>query len=62
MDIVITDIRSSKIMIIEFNQFGAETVCGSCLYNWDLDYEILYNAETPDKIIIEKDNNLEFLF
>lgn len=40
MDVAILD---EKVLIIEFNQFGAETSCGSCLYNWDLDYQILYH-------------------
>ena len=51
MDIVV--LNTNKIVIIEFNQFGAETACGACLYNWDLDYQILYHSKSPDMRIIE---------
>lgn len=45
MDVAIID--DEKIFLIEFNQFGAETCCGSCLFNWDIDYQLLYHSEFP---------------
>lgn len=50
-------ILNKEVYLIEFNQFGAETACGSCLYNWDLDYQILYHSEECDMRIREYDPN-----
>lgn len=38
---------NNKWIILEFNPFGAETMTGSALYNWNLDYHILYYSENP---------------
>lgn len=38
------------IYIVECNCFGADLVAGSALYNWDFDYEILYNNTGPADI------------
>lgn len=38
---------NNKWIILEFNPFGAETMTGSALYNWNLDYHILYHSEKP---------------
>lgn len=51
MDVVLIDneVKSwmnTGVMLIEFNVFGAECPCGSGLYSWDLDYNILYGKIT----------------
>lgn len=51
MDVIIWDnapipsFLDQKVYIIEFNEFGGETACGSGLYNWVIDYDQLYNSE-----------------
>jgi D123 len=48
------------IYIVECNCFGADLVAGSALYNWDVDYEILYHNPGPADIrvaaMFEEDN------
>lgn len=56
MDLVIWDDNKKNswkelgIFIIEFNSFGAGLLSGSALYNWNLDYNILYKNKGKSDI------------
>jgi len=67
MDVVIWDetplssFKNQNIYVIEFNEFGAETPCGSGLYNWIIDYDQLYNAKHPTIRFVETESEVDKL-
>lgn len=67
MDIVIWDdsempsFQNQHIHIIEFNEFGGETPCGAGLYNWVIDFDILYKSKSPPIRFVEEESEIDKL-
>ena len=67
MDIIIWDqsnlpsYMNQQIYIIEFNEFGGETPCGAGLYNWIIDYDLLYNSRWPVIRFVEHESEIDQL-
>ena len=40
--------RAENCCVIEFNSFGAWSGCGSCLFHWPRDRDVLYGGAAKD--------------
>lgn len=61
VDAPLKSYNNHNVFIIEFNQFGGETACGSCLYNWSIDYNILYHSKHTDFRILDSESPIDTL-
>lgn len=50
--------KSENIKIVEINSFGAGSLCGSSLYSWINDFDILYHSKKPNIRFVEKNINI----
>merc|ERR1712137_1263692 len=62
VDIIFYDLQKNNcdlwdetnIYIVEINSFGAGSLCGSSLFSWVTDFDILYKAKVPEIRFIEQ--------